>query len=101
LPAVLYGRDTWSLTLKEEHKLRLFENRVLRRIYGPKRNEVLGGWRKLHNEELHNLHFSPNIVRMIKPRRVRLAGHVARMGRRGMHIGGKARRKYTTRRTKT
>jgi hypothetical protein len=63
------------------------ENRVLRRIFGPKRDEVTGGWRKLHNEELYNLYFSPHIIRMIKSRRMRWAGHVARMGRRGMHIG--------------
>jgi hypothetical protein len=55
LPVVLYGCETWSLTLREEHRLRVFENRVLRRIFGPKRYEVTGGWRKLHNEELHNL----------------------------------------------
>jgi hypothetical protein len=65
----------------------MFENRVLRRIFGPKRDEVTGEWRKLHNEELHNLYSSPNIIRMIKSRRIRWAGHVARMGRRGMHIG--------------
>jgi hypothetical protein len=62
-------------------------NRVLRRIFGPKRDEVTGGWRKLHNEELHNLYSSPSIIRMIKSRRMRWAGYVARMGRRGMHIG--------------
>jgi hypothetical protein len=60
---------------------------VLRRIFGPKRDEVTGGWRKLHNEELHNLFFSPSIIRMIKSRRIRWAGHVARMGSRGMHVG--------------
>jgi hypothetical protein len=60
--------ETWSLTLREEHRLRVFENRVLRRIFGPKRFEVTGGWRKLHNEELHNLYSSPNIIRMIKSR---------------------------------
>jgi hypothetical protein len=65
----------------------VFENRVLRRIFGPKRDEVTGGWRKLHDEELHNLYSSPNIIIMIKSRRMRWAGHVARMGRRGMHIG--------------
>jgi hypothetical protein len=64
----------------EEHRLRAFENRVLTRIFGPKRDEVTGGWRKLHNEELHNLYSSPSIIRMIKSRRVRWAGHVARMG---------------------
>jgi hypothetical protein len=65
----------------------MFENRVLRRILGPKRDEVTGGWRKLHNEELQNLYSSPNIIRMFKSRRMRGAGHVARMGRRGMYIG--------------
>jgi hypothetical protein len=62
-------------------------DRALRKIFGPKRDEVIGGWRKLDNEELHNLYCSPSIIRMIKSRRIRLAGHVARMGRRGMHIG--------------
>jgi hypothetical protein len=76
----LIGCETWSLTLREEHRLRAFENRVLRRIFGPKRDEVTGGWRKLHNEQLHNLYSSPSIIRMIKSRRMRLAGHVARMG---------------------
>jgi hypothetical protein len=65
----------------------MFENRVLRRIFGPKRDEVMGDWRKLHNEELHNLYSSPCVIRMIKSRRMRWAGHVARMGRRGIHIG--------------
>jgi hypothetical protein len=65
----------------------VFENSVLRRIFGPKRDEVTGGWRKLHNEELHILYSSPNIFRNIKSRRMRWAEHVARMGRRGMHIG--------------
>ena len=63
---LLYGCETWSLTLKEERRLRVFENRVLRRIYGPKRDKVTGEWRKLHNEELNNLYSSPNIVRVIK-----------------------------------
>jgi hypothetical protein len=72
--------DTWSLILQEEHRLRVFENRVLRKIFGPKRNEVVGGWRKLHNEELHNLYCSPSIIRIIKSRRMRWAGHVACMG---------------------
>jgi hypothetical protein len=71
---------TWSLTLREEHRLRVFENRVLRRTFGSKRDEVTGGWRKLHNEELHNLYSSPSIIRIIKSRRVGWAGHVARMG---------------------
>jgi hypothetical protein len=65
-----------------EHRLRTFENRVLRRILGPKRDEVTGGWRKLHAEELHNLYCSPSIIRTIKSRRMRWAGHVARMGER-------------------
>jgi hypothetical protein len=81
LPVVLYGCETWSLTLREEHRLRVFENRVLRRIFVPKRNEVTGGWRKLHNEELHGLHSSSSILRVIKARRMRWAGHMARMGR--------------------
>jgi hypothetical protein len=80
LPAVLYGCETLSLTSREEHRLRVFENRVLWRIFGPKRDEVAGGWRKLHNEELHGLYSSPNIVRVIKARRMRWAGHVASMG---------------------
>jgi hypothetical protein len=63
------------------------ENRVLRRIFGAKRDEVTGGWRKLHNEDLRNLYFSPSIIRVIKSRRTRCAGHVERMGRRGMHVG--------------
>jgi hypothetical protein len=80
LPLVLCGCETWSLTLREEHRLRLFENRVLRRIFGPKSDDVTGKWRKLHNEELHNLYSSPKIIRQIKSRRMRLAGHLARMG---------------------
>jgi hypothetical protein len=64
LPVVLYWCETWSLTLREEHRLRVFENRVLRRIHGPKRDEVAGGWRKLHNEELHNLYSSPSVIRI-------------------------------------
>jgi len=68
------------VTLREERRLRVFENRVLRRIFGPKRDEVTREWRKLHNEELNNLYSSPNIVRVIKSRRMRWAGHVARMG---------------------
>jgi hypothetical protein len=71
LPVVLYGYETWSLTLREEQRLRVFENRVLRRIFGPKRDEVTGCWRKLHNEELHSLYSSPSIIRMIKSRRMR------------------------------
>jgi hypothetical protein len=81
LTVVLYGCETWSLTLREEHRLRVFKNRVLRRIFGLKRDEVIGGWRKVHNEELHNLHFSPSIIRIIKSRRIGRAGHVARMAK--------------------
>jgi hypothetical protein len=77
---VLYGCETWSLTLREEHRLRVFENRVLRRIIGPKGDEMIGGWRKLHNEELHNLYGSPSIIRIIKSRSMRWSGHVARIG---------------------
>ena len=74
LPVVLYGCETWSLTLREERKLRVFENRVLRKIFGPRRDEVTGEWRRLHNEELNDLYSSPNIVRVIKSRRIRWAG---------------------------
>jgi hypothetical protein len=80
LPVVLYGCETWSHTLREERRLRVFENRVLRRIFGPKRDELTGGWRKLHNEELHSLYSSPSIIRVIKARKLRWAGHVERMG---------------------
>jgi hypothetical protein len=77
LPEVLYGCETWSLILREEQRLRVFENRVLRRIFGPKRDEVTGDWRKLHDEELHNFYSSP--IRVIKSRRMGWAGHIARM----------------------
>jgi hypothetical protein len=76
---VFYECETLSLTLKEEHRLRMLENRVLRRIFGPKRDNVTGGWRNLHNEELHGLYSSPCIVTVIKARRMRWAGTVARM----------------------
>ena len=82
MPVVLYGCETWSLTLGEELRLRVFENGKLRRVFGPKRDEVTGEWRKLHNEELSDLYYLPNIVRVIKSRRMRWAGHVARMGER-------------------
>jgi len=86
LPVVLYGCEAWSLTLREERKLMVFENMVLRRIFGPRRDEVMGKWRRLHNEELSDLYSSPNIVRVIKSRRMRWAGNVARMGeKRGVY----------------
>jgi hypothetical protein len=81
LPVVLYGCETLSLTMMEERRMRVFENRVLRRIFGPNRDEVMGEWIKLHNEELNSLDSLPNIVRVIKSRRLRWAGHVARMGK--------------------
>ncbi|KAJ4442069.1 hypothetical protein ANN_11935 [Periplaneta americana] len=80
LPVVLYGCETWTLSLREENRLRVFENKVLRKIFGAKRDEVTGEWRKLHNAELHALYSSPDIIRNIKSRRLRWAGHVARMG---------------------
>jgi hypothetical protein len=80
LPVVLYGCETWSVILREEHRLRVYENRVLREIFGPKKDEVTGEWRKLHDGELHNLCSSQHIIRQIKSRRMRWAGHVARMG---------------------
>jgi hypothetical protein len=90
--------------LRGEHRLRVFENRVLRRIFGPKGDEVTGGWRKLYNEELHNLYCSLSIIRIIKSGRIRWAGHVVRMGEKQNAyrlLVGKARRKETTRKTKT
>jgi hypothetical protein len=80
LPVVLYGCGTLYLTLREEHRLRVFENRVQRRIFGPKGDELTRGWTKLHNEELRDLYSSPSIIRIIKSRRVRWAGHIARLG---------------------
>jgi len=80
LPVVLYGCETWSLTLREERKLKVFQNMVLRRIFGPRREEVTGEWRRLFNEERNDLYSSPNIVRVIKSRRMRWAGNVGRIG---------------------
>ena len=80
MPLVLYGCESWSLILRKELRLRVFENRVLRRIFGPKRDEETGEWRRLHNEELNDLYVSPNIVRVIKLRRMRWAGYVASVG---------------------
>jgi hypothetical protein len=94
LPVVLYGYETWSLTLREEHRLRVFDNRVLRRIFGPKRDEVTGDWRKLHNEELHNLYSSPD--RINKSRSTNGGEDECIQG-----IGGEVRRKETTKKTKT
>jgi hypothetical protein len=79
LPVVVYGCETWSLTLREEHRLGVSGNRVLRRIFGPKRDEVTGEWRKMHNEELCDLYSSQSIFRIMKSRRMRWAGHVARL----------------------
>jgi hypothetical protein len=79
-PVILYGCETWSLTLRKEHRLRVFENKVLRSTFGPKRDEVAGGWRKLHNEELRDLYSLSSIIRIIKSRRMRLVRYVARMG---------------------
>jgi hypothetical protein len=76
----VYGCETWSITLREEQRQRVFENSVLRRIFGPKRDEATGEWRRLHNEELNNLYFSPSIIGVMKSRRMRWVGHVARMG---------------------
>ena len=80
LPVVLYGCEACSLTLREERKLRVFENMVLKRIFGPRRDEETGEWRRMYNEEINDLYSSPNTVRVIKSRRMRWAGHVARMG---------------------
>ena len=84
------GCETWSLTLRDERRLRVFENWVLRKVFGPKRDEVTGEWRKLHNEELKDLYSLPNIVRVVKSRRMRWAGHVARMREGAQGVGGEA-----------
>ena len=83
LPVVLYGCQAWSLILRKKHRLGLFENRVLRKIFGPKRGEVIGEWRRLHNKRLYDLYTSPNIIPVIKSQRIRWAGHVACVGARG------------------
>jgi hypothetical protein len=102
LPVVLYRSENWSITLREDNRLRVFENRVLKRIFVPKRDEVTGEWRKLHNEELHNLYSSPDIFRKIKSKRMRCAVHVAGMGEERIvqGFGNKARSKETVRKTK-
>jgi hypothetical protein len=92
LPLVMYGCNTWVVTLTEEHGLRVFQNRVLRRIFGPKRDVVTGGWQKLHNWELHNLYSLPTIIKTIKSMWMRWAGHVACM-RKG---GGQRMNAYRT-----
>ena len=79
LPVVLYGCETWSLTLREDHRLRVFENKVLRKIFGVKRDEITGEWRKLNNAKILALYSLPNKIRNLKSRRLRWAGHVARM----------------------
>jgi hypothetical protein len=97
LPVVLYGCKTWSLILREEHSLRVFENRVLGSIFGPKRDEVTGEWRKMHNEELHNLYSSPDIITQIKSRRMRWACDThGREEESVKGVVGKARMKETT-----
>jgi uncharacterized membrane protein len=87
LPVVLYEGETWSLTLREERRLRVFEHRLLRRIFGPKGDAETKDWRKLHNDELNDPYSSPNIVRVIKSRRMRWARHVARLGERVAYTG--------------
>jgi hypothetical protein len=85
LPVVLYEYETWSLSLREEHRLKVFENRLLMKIFGPERDEVTGEWRKLHNEELCDLCSSRSIIRIIKSTRMRWAGHVTRMDKRNAY----------------
>jgi hypothetical protein len=87
LPVVLYGYESCSLTLREEHVLRVFENRVMRRIFGPIRDEETGGWKRLRKEELRELYFLPSTIRIIKSMRIRWTEHVAQMKRKGTRIG--------------
>jgi hypothetical protein len=97
---ILYRCETWSLTLREEHEQRVFENRMLKRIFGPKRDEATGGWRKLNNKEARDLYASPSLIRIIKSRSIRWVGYVARMGKEE-HVGRKGSGKETTRKVKT
>jgi hypothetical protein len=100
---VLYRCETWSLTLREEYRLRVFENRLLRRIFLPKRDEVTGEWRKLHNKDLRDLYSLPSIIRIIKSRTMIWVGHAAWMGEKknAYRLSGKSRGKETPRKTKT
>ena len=86
LPAVLYDCETWSLTLREEHRLRVFENKVPRKLFWTRRDEITGEWRELHNTELHALYSSPNIIRYLKSRQLRWTGHVALWSSSEMHV---------------
>ena len=96
LPIALYGCETWSVILREECRLRIFESRTMRGIFGPERNEMIGEWRKLHTQELNDLYSSPNIIRLVESRKMRWVGNVARMGKGKMYAGfwwGKLREK--------
>jgi len=102
LPVILYGLENWSFTLREERRLRMFENRVLRRIFGPMRGEIIWEWRTLHNKELYDLYSSSNVNWDIKSRIMRVVGHVARMadGRGAYTVyGGETSGKDTTLKT--